>query len=345
MILSIVCLFLASLSKESFLIIIPAYLIMLVYLEFENNSQQSINKTIIRNIPVFIVCIFFLASVLYIIVRYVGTNSIGYAGVDKTTSPGSYLSFILSDLNRNKYVKLLYWGIGLLAISIAIFKSNKASVKKRIPLYVFFTLIFLSIVTPQYILYFKSGLWERYLIPLTLGFAILIIYLAEEISRKSKVIYGVYLFIILFTIVKSFKKDTVDSAKTFAKVGKDTNKFFSTIISNTNNKDTVLMVLDVISGYEWGFSCQSYLNANDRDNIRFYMYHKLPADEVEAGTKMRFLNYFESQMVDTINNVYPCIAIIPFKEQDWAIQTVDSLFPGVYNKHEIDNFTVFTKSN
>ncbi len=364
---SVLCLLLSSLSKESFLILVPTYLIILIYLEYKSKPTVSVFRIIKRNILLMVITILFLASALYVIINVIGKNSDGYFNYESAIN--SYLSFIFTELGRNKYFKLIKIGFIFLGIIFvfAILKLDKIKgrlqfvfsglkldlFKGRIPSYIFIILIFLSIIIPQHILYHRSGLWERYLIPLTLGYAILIIFLAEEISKQSRLIYIVYVFLILLTIFKFFRSQTIPTATSFTQVGRNTTQFFSSIVTNTRKGDSILMIIDVISGYEWGFSSQSYLNSKERGHIKFYDYDITPGDESEAIFRRNFLNYFESQMVCEISAKYPCIAIIPFDEQHITeqkinkkssiISLIDSLSQNTYNMDEFNNFIVFSR--
>jgi len=135
----------------------------------------------------------------------------------------------------------------------------------------------------------------------------------------------------------------VKSARAFARDGKDINGFFSTIVSNTERQDTILVILDAISNYEYGFSAKSYLNAKDRKNIRFYNYEIEPNDSFEAGLKDGFKSYFNDLLVDRVDDNYPCIAVLPFKNNYLIINKTDSLFS--YSRNDYDDYTVFTRYN
>jgi hypothetical protein len=344
MILSIICLVLSSLSKESFLILIPAYILILLWLKWKYENYISIYKLFIDNVYTIVILIIILLVFGYLVIFLIGTNKIGYAGIDDSVSIGRYLSFIVSNLRFNKYTKLIIIGLFFLLQNIESVNCRLKKAFKDLPL-IFNSLILMAIIIPQYLIYSKSGIFERYFLPLNLGFSLFVIFLSERIFR-SKVISEftkrIYIFLVILVIFYFLKNDAIPTAKVFADEGKNTNKFLSTIIANTRTNDSILVVLNGYKNYEWGFSIRYYLRlVANRPNIKFLTIDMNLNDDFERSTNKRFLNAFDSLIVKDLNNDYSCIAVLPFNTNQIVKNRLDSNY--YYQKKDFKDFTVYNR--
>lgn len=345
LLISAIFIVLASLSKESFTIFIPAYILILLWFKWQRHTYNSVADFVRSNI-IFIICLLVVLAIeFFIIIFVVGTHKIGYAGIDNSFSVSKYLTFVYSHLQHNKYTYLIFFGLFLLLHDIKSWKINRnIDLRKGVP-YFSNVIILMAIILPQYLLYNKSEIYERYLLPLNLGLSFFVIFLAEKIYASENISLLLKRAYILFIIIVTFiflKNDAVPNAKVFAKEGIYTNKFLSSIIANTKTDDSILVVLNDYKNYEWGFSINYYLAIEaNRKNITYYTVNTQLDDDLAKDIDKRFSQAFNSSIVKELSNNFSCIAILPFSENKEIKDKLDSNY--VYQRSDFDNFTVYTK--
>lgn len=345
LITSIIFLLLASISKESFALFIPAYIMLLVWYSYQRNNYKNILVVIRSYIFLMIVLLTVLTIEAYVIIFIVGTNKIGYAGIDSSFSIKNFVDYILLFLSHNVYVFLIFLGSLFLVINMKIEKIKFDLDYKKMEPFIFNLLILLTIIMPQFLLYNKSGIFERYLIPLNLGFALFILFILKNIEGK----YSVTLFLrrvlivsIWYVITSFLIKESIPNAKLFAKEGFLTDKFFSTIISHTTTNDSILIVLNGNENYEWGHSINQYLNhVADRKQFNFYNVNTQLNNDFERNLDAEFTKIFSNKLVKDMNNDYPCIAVLPFSTNLDVKNKLDS--NNIYQRNDFEYFTVYTK--
>ena len=253
----------ASLSKESFTIIIPGMLIFKIWYEkklFRLKIIDALKKNYILSVP-FLVMLFNF----YIIIFIVGTNKIGYAGVS-----GSVVNLIRGSINILSYSLKNYILLSvtfLMIASIGIGKKNIIEFYKKIT---FPFLFLILIVTPNLILYAKSGMQVgRYTVPAVFGFSIFIFSLIKETGKAKNNLRVVFLLIVLGFII-SLSPQVFKSAKSYATRGTENNTFLSTIVDNSTEASKLLLVVDPVQHFEASLSVKSYIYIDN--NIPLYGY-------------------------------------------------------------------------
>jgi hypothetical protein len=203
----------------------------------------------------------------------------------------------------------------------------------------------MAVILPQYLLYSKSNIFERYLLPLNLGLSFFVIFLSDEIFRSEEISLlskRTYIFLILLVTFSFLRNETIPDAKIFADEGRSTNKFLSSIIAATKNDDSILVVLNGYKNYEWGFSIIDYLANNaDRRNIRFYTIDNQLNNDLEKDIDKRFSLSFDNIIIKELNNNFSCIAILPFSNNIEIKTRIDSNY--VYRRNDFGDFTVYTR--
>lgn len=254
---------LASLSKESFTIIIPAMLIFKIFHEKKKFSlpiKDVFKKNIILLIPLLV-----MVFNLYIIVFVVGTNQIGYAGVS-----GSALDIIKGGMNILTRSLKNYLLLSLAFLGVASFRMRKKNVLEfyrniSLP---FWVLLF--IVTPNLILYAESGMMAgRYLLPLVLGFSIFIVALIRETGKTLNGLRVIFL-IIVFGFTAYLSAQAFKTAQAYSEKGIKVNAFLSAVLENSTESSEVLLVVDPLSYFEASIAVQSYISLDK--NIPLYGY-------------------------------------------------------------------------
>lgn len=256
-------LILVSLTKESFLIIIPAMVVFKVWNESAyiwSSLKESVIKNLILIIPLIVFCI-----ELYIIKKYVG---IGYSGLDGNALSNLH-GITSTTINFLKtYLNLIVAGILFL---IVCFRIKKVPVKINLISIAFFILI----IGPNLILYAKSGLVERYLLPSTIGLAFLVVSLIRGIE-KDQIWFKKMALTLVFLSFIPYLFTTFSEAVKFSEEGKTTGKLLSGILKNYKQGSQVMVIAEPVLYYEKSVSLKTYLFYED--NIDLYGYVLLEND-------------------------------------------------------------------
>jgi len=264
-----ISLILASLCKESFTIIIPAFIFFKIIYDI-NDNETTIKQAIYRN-SILVIPFIIMFINLYIIFFIVGVNKIGYADIDS-----NLINMVKGMISILKRALLIYiaFGFALFAIIYYTFKDEKlfvAFIKKLLPALIFCLLILL----PNMYLHAKCGMSERYLLPTTIGIAFFLTYIMKEIRNIFAWLHKLLLFISLllcFILLEKGFKDASD----FAEEGRKTNGFLSAIQSNYKPNQNVLLVA---TGGEWCGSIKTYLLY--KFGIKIYGYRIDPSNILE----------------------------------------------------------------
>ena len=178
---------LMSLMKESFVIMIPALYLFEVCLleEYEldgaNVPLKSLFIPLIKHIWGWCVLAVCCMMEVYVIISYVGTNSIGYAGFSKDTKLSDYIDGIITSVtDQLKYGVILL--VAALVLIVYLCYQYKISFEKMISKLLLFGYIFIS----QLALYAKSGMMERYLMPWVVSIAVIAVWGVGRLEEKAE---------------------------------------------------------------------------------------------------------------------------------------------------------------
>jgi hypothetical protein len=250
-ILFVFFLILTSLCKESFLIIVPGVILFKILnekLNFRISTKEVIRMNMISILPLIIVMV-----ELTIIISYVGTNKVGYAGLDsslKTTLVG------MTEVFRNLWKPYIY----ILIIAFVILISSQLFILKHIQLKQLIVpfALFILLVIPNVILYAKSGMWERYYIPASIGFSFLIVSIIRAFGDQMKILkVTIFVFVLItyFPILKAAN----NSARSFAHDGEMIKSLITNIVINHSSGSDALIVVDPVKYYEQSYSLKVFL--------------------------------------------------------------------------------------
>ena len=319
-----------SLSKESFILVIPAIALIKVWLSHHLKTlswHESLKK---NSVFISILCCFFLAELL-LVKFYIGlTPEIGYAGVDGFNIP----SIIKATQNLSQAG---YWWI-ILASFIGIRLTIKPPYSQSLPqilnvLSFPITLLFL-VAVPQILLYAKSGIVQRYILPGILGYAFLIITLYNYLNKNYKFAAKLILLLIMITLSFNFSL-AWDAAHTFALEGKSTVALLRTIEAKTQVNDPILIVSNPHLSYEWSFSIKKYLNyVSSRNNLYFDSYVS-PKNSFYQKIE-QFYNY---QTLDKLKNKrdLQCVVLFPYQKEIF-LRNSSWFLKDKFKQYEFANF-------
>jgi len=261
------CFFLicASLCKESFLIVIPAFLIFKILHE-KGLYHLSVKKAVLKNRLLLIPFVEMIMG-LSIIVFAVGTNKVGYAGVSSRIFP--LLKGMLSILENRLIGYTIIAAVFIVAVCLGLGLKDKDKIllffKKLILPFLFFVLI----AVPSLILYAKCGIKERYLLPFLVGIAFFIVSIIKETRSDLRWLSVLFLAVILAFSIKP-ASSAFKFARLYANEGAQNKVFLSGILDNYKESSNVLLVADPVASYEWSYSLNIYLSL--AKGIRVYAY-------------------------------------------------------------------------
>jgi len=205
---------LASLSKESFIIFIPALLAIKIYL-YAEYKKVSLYQSIIHNRIVIGLSLLLMGGELTYIVSSIGTTKMGYAGLDEKSFDISKIFTTANTLIKASQPETLIISATFLA-GIIIWKREPALISLRSLCLT--ALISLLIVIPQILLYTKSGIGNIYLIPATVGSALLLGWVLTLLQSHAKflgyLLSGLALLIVLSSlssVLKDYRQMATDS--------------------------------------------------------------------------------------------------------------------------------------
>lgn len=264
-------LILTSLTKESFLIIIPAMIILKIWIDY-NYLRSALKEALYKNLLLLLpLTVMFIE--LYFIKFYVG---IGYSGLDTKFTENIHNILLTSLVFAKTYLNLLEVVLILMIISWFILKM-------RIRAIFFPVVLFLLIVIPNIVLYAKSGLVERYLLPASFGLGFLVLSFVKSFEDNPGWVKKLALTLVILTFLP-FMVTMYTNAIKFSKEGYSTKKLLSAISTNYVIGSQVMVIADPVELYEKSVSLKTYLFfekkidlfgyliAKDEDNANYHRY-------------------------------------------------------------------------
>jgi glycerol uptake facilitator-like aquaporin len=250
------------LCKESFIIIAPAFIVFKLWYE-KNKYELSIKETL-RNNSLLVIPFLVMCFSLWLIIFVIGTNKIIYAGINSNINiipliNGSYR------ILRNSLFEINI--IIILSLLLIYYELKDEKKFKAILIELILPAIFaFLIVVPNLILYAKSGMDERYLLPSTIGIAFLAVSILRTINKNHSWLFKLLVVIILIIFAKPTNM-VVKRARNFANEGFQTEKMFAAIIQNSNENSNILLVANPAYYSEWSNSLRTYLSLTNDINL------------------------------------------------------------------------------
>jgi hypothetical protein len=253
----ILFLILSSLTKESFMIIVPGMIVFKIWND-KNRIWFSFKDSVYRNM-ILIVPLIVLLIELYVIRRYVGTS---YAGLD---------SNIISNITRFLFNSIHFVKIylNLFIACLLLFISNWFINRRLIKFNLFSIVVFVLVFAPNVILYNSTGLEERYLLPVTFGLGFLIVTYINGFEDSPGWFKKVAIALVIFSLIPFIHSSYAEAVK-FTEEGVQTQKLLTAISANFIPGNQVIAVADPVESYEYSVSLQTYLYYEDKIDLFGY---------------------------------------------------------------------------
>jgi hypothetical protein len=348
---------LASWSKESFILIIPALLFGKIWLTWQKkqepgqqepgNSKQTakgtwldaVKENLIPGILLLLVCLIELVHVI----KNVGTTKIVYAGYEgfqlanfvKTGIQGFMavhgwvilLLLILClrrpggkdgrvEVKKGRRVEQSYTKSKLKTLLRFIFSYLPTFPPSHLPSFsvprknflltqVFWAFVLVGLIAvPQIVLYMKSGMMDRYLLPGIMGYTFLMVVLLRYIRETgSKKVVAIIAALLLAVISLQQLRVTRYTAIGFANEGKQIDTWLQSIEQNTGEQDKILIVTHIHKHFEGSISLKMVLDVKSNRKNTLFTPANLQGKSAAAPFWKELNRYFFSQFKEfTLEN-------------------------------------------
>lgn len=242
--LAFISAFLSSACKESFVLVLPLLPFLALAFELLLNEVEYLSKAkaleVIKKYLVFFISIglLFIAEI-YVIINKVGILSIGYAGIDTQLGVSGYIDKIIQILKYNMLPYMIV--LPVLAGEVIICSAKKKQSKSMMFHNAFLLGIMLMVVGMQLILYAKSGMWERYLVPSSVALAFILVIVVNNVTDGSRLMRFIHIGVIIVLCSYLYCFKTFPSALQYAENGKEIQDLFQTVLTEIP-KDAVIVV-------------------------------------------------------------------------------------------------------
>lgn len=270
---------------------------------------------------------------MLIILFVVGTNKIGYAGIDYSFGIKDYINSIIWSCTVAFRVYFFAMLIGIVVIGVPVFivmfkDKEMAKLRKYLVVNILFFVYFMG---TQFVLHAKSGMYERYLLPLTIGFClfwIVDLYQIVKNKQKLKTVFGVFIFVTMGAAL--FYTNIWDRGVAYAQEGKDITVLAENVAKYKDKNPSVVAALE----YELDASISVYL-------------------EEEYGIKSVYNVYYNGYNDGGVQDGYlreTGRESILFEEADMYIGYSEKIEPlmeerkvavGEYNRYDFGKFSMY----
>lgn len=286
-------LFLASLTKESFVLLIPGLVLAIIFLD-KKLYTWDLWKSIKHNTWFIATSVIIFFIVIYFIVFKVGTNQLGYAGIDQRSTATVYLKSILV-LLKDKGLWLL--GIGVL-LNLVFSKDRPVVLIYLVQI----LLVLFCLLLPQYILYARSGFESRYLHPsyfvLGLGFGILLL-LGNHYSRLTSFRSLLFQALCFLFLGARLFLNALPMAREFAIEGNQFKEIIQSIKSYEKPIE-VTLISDPGRDYEPNVGVATYLRSELGARVQYFVI-PTAANAVEDILRQNFINLYQNDIVSELS--------------------------------------------
>lgn len=230
---------LLSIQKESFWVSIPWFALLLFAYECKENDHDNfwrlVNQFVKKHYAECMAVSIIFVIGMYIILFVVGTDKVSYAGYSADLSWKFYLLQTIQNLLGECFPYLLAFVIVAL---ISYIGYEKSFISKS---FVFQVGSCLYLLLAELVIYAKSGMESRYLLPWAVGMIYIVFILGYRFwteNPRMKVTIGGLAVLLVFI----FGREVVSEGIKFTAKGKDLQNCVDFVISNSSATDKVVAV-------------------------------------------------------------------------------------------------------
>lgn len=273
-VVGIICIILATLCKENFVLVIPFLVAGLFLMDFKAISIPNLFLFIKKRkwiIILFTTLVVVEISTIYLLLNNKGTYLTEVVSDTKGKSIFYYLFeieeklnfkgiitqvlLVITDIKRLTYLGVITFLIFLTTVSYFLGINLYKNIYK---VGVFFGVLLLLLYLPQFALYLTSGISVRYFIPITLFYSIFIVY-CYFITQQKNIRYLQVILLSFFSVFFIFQ--TLNTCIWFKKEGENLTALYEAV--KEKQVDSLLIWADPAYDYEYSSSIVTYLKQID----------------------------------------------------------------------------------
>ncbi|MDW8211233.1 MAG: hypothetical protein RMJ44_09110 [Cytophagales bacterium] len=335
-------------SKESFLLLLPAFVLFYIWqLEMINPSwswKQLVTKALPFAIPV---AILFFAELIYLLV-YFGGQARG-VGVSIDTPLNTYVRTLLDFFATNSFYMYLFSGVFLL---VAFNEREKIISFLKSKTAVILLLFFAAILLPQVVLHARAGWVLRYLFPAFFAPAFAIALIFNQLQFHSKV-YNYYGLLLLLYIgaemlpkISDNPEQAFRSLRNYVSTCRHTENIIHSVISRSRKDDWLVIVSNPVQDYVWPMTLKSlFKTLHGKTNIaRLIVTFPYEYDPV-AQSRIASVAHYNEQFAQLDKNNIQDIVIMPYIERLFLHEHRSWFHPDEWERYQSWLFCHYHRKN
>ena len=235
---------LCSLEKESFVLMLPAFGAMKYWLEYTGKGMQTTEPEKRKElwldclksnlITYTLLAVIFLFD-LYMLLFQVGVDKVSYAGFQKGTPLREYINGIRYSLTM--FMTNYVWFAIMMALILVV--CYQVVDKKQIKYDIGMGLIGCFIMGIQLLAHAKSMMWERYIIPFIIGYAMVFVLMGYHMLERDVLRRRVYTGV-LVVMVLMYTRTARGMALSYTQDGELINGYLNYILENTTENTHII---------------------------------------------------------------------------------------------------------
>lgn len=257
---------LCGLIKESFTLIIPAFIALKYWLEYSGTAYGTQlggwKQCFKNNFCSYLVMGISFAVNVCVIIFGVGVDKVSYAGFREDTDLSEYFAGI--KYTMDVFLKN-YLIVGIILILILLACCRMLNKEKR-KYYIGLSVIGVYIIITQLVVHAKSMMWERYIIPFIIGYTLLFVIAGYQLLPQKKILKTVYLSVLAGLLLLEAPTAYI-KARDYAGLGRITGEYLQAIHGVTN-QDSI--IIGAFADEELNLATSSWLEVNGRTKEYYY---------------------------------------------------------------------------
>ncbi len=348
LVLSFLSIIATTLSKESFILLLPAFVLFYVWRLNTIHASWTWQQLIVKSLPLAIpTTLIFLAEIAYIIL-YLGASARG-VGVSVKTSVSTYIRVFLDFFATNELYIYLFSGIFLLLNFLQ--KDTIFSYLKN-KNFLILSLFLVAILLPQVILHAQSGWVTRYLFPALFASAFVLALMLNALQDNIK-LYNFYTLMLLMSIgaemlpkISDNPEQAFRQLRNYVSTCEATEGVIQSVVSQSNKQDKLLLVSNPIERYVWAPDFRSIFHSlyGKQDIHILPVFPPYEYDET-AQQRINAMMSLNASFAQTDKSQIHDIVIMPFIERLFIKEHQSWFNPNDYERYTFWRLVHYRKKN